>query len=132
MVDVEKSCLSYKGTCHVILLAKLHDMYLYKTTTFPHQPLRSISKVAVLHRFYCNSWTIGFAICRFSLTETMPRPKIWKYGNHCRSSTIWDTLIKFCIHINVDKRSSQRNCQCHFLLTGQHLGQNCDSKWKWP
>ena len=48
-----KGCLSYKGTCHVILLAKLHDMYLYKTTTFPHQPLRSISKVAVLHRFYC-------------------------------------------------------------------------------
>ena len=48
-----KSCLSYKGTCHVILLAKLHDMYLYKTTIFPHQPLRSISKVAVLHRFYC-------------------------------------------------------------------------------
>ena len=57
-----KSCLSYKGTCHVILLAKLHDMYLYKTTTFSHQPLRSISKVAVLHRFYCihNSatWTL--------------------------------------------------------------------------
>ena len=48
-----KSCLSYKGTCHVILLAKLHDMYLYKTITFPHQPLKSISKVAVLHRFYC-------------------------------------------------------------------------------
>ena len=48
-----KSCLSYKGTCHVILLEKLHDMYLYKTTTFSHQQLRSISKVAVLHRFYC-------------------------------------------------------------------------------
>ena len=45
--------LSYKGTCHVILLAKLHDMYLYKTTTFPHQPLRSVSKVSVLHRFFC-------------------------------------------------------------------------------
>ena len=27
---VGKSCLSYKGTCHVILLAKLYDMYLYK------------------------------------------------------------------------------------------------------
>ena len=54
-----KSCLSYKGTCHVILLAKLHDMYLYKTTTFPHQPLKSISKVAVLHRFYCTSqWNL--------------------------------------------------------------------------
>ena len=43
---------SYKGTGHVILLAKLHDMYLYKTTTFPHQSLRSISKVAVLYRLY--------------------------------------------------------------------------------
>ena len=30
--------LSYKGTCHVILLAILHDMYLYMTATFPHQP----------------------------------------------------------------------------------------------
>ena len=37
MVVVER-WLSYKGTCHVILLAKLHDMYLYKTATFPHQP----------------------------------------------------------------------------------------------
>ena len=48
-----KSCRSYKGTYHVILFAKLHDVYLYKTTIFPHQPLRSISKVALLHRFYC-------------------------------------------------------------------------------
>ena len=31
-------------------------MYLYKTTTFPHQALRSVSKVAVLHRFYCTSY----------------------------------------------------------------------------
>ena len=30
VVDVER-WLSYKVTCHVILLAKLHDMYLYKT-----------------------------------------------------------------------------------------------------
>ena len=28
-------------------------MYLYKTSTFPHQPLKSVSKVAFLHRFYC-------------------------------------------------------------------------------
>ena len=42
MVDVER-WLSYKGTCHVILLAKLHDMYLYVTgekmeiTFFPNR-----------------------------------------------------------------------------------------------
>ena len=48
--------LSYKGTCHVILLAKLHDMYLYKTDNFFHikHYLKSVSKVALLHRFYCS------------------------------------------------------------------------------
>ena len=38
LVVVVEKWLSYKGTCHVILLTKLHDMYLYKTATFPHQP----------------------------------------------------------------------------------------------
>ena len=59
MVDV-KRWLSYKGTCHVILQAKLHDMYLYKTDNFFHinRYLKSVSKVAVLHRFYCNQNTI--------------------------------------------------------------------------
>ena len=33
VVSVER-WLSYKGTCHVILLAKLHNMYLYKTDAF--------------------------------------------------------------------------------------------------
>ena len=49
-----KRWLSYKGTCHVILL-KLHDMYLYKTDNFFHinHYLKSVSKVALLHRFYC-------------------------------------------------------------------------------
>ena len=49
-----KWCLSYKSTCHVILQAKLHDMYLYKTATFLHQSIKSISKVAFLHRFHCS------------------------------------------------------------------------------
>ena len=53
VVDVER--LSYKGTCHVILLAKLHDMYLYKTDNFFHinNCLKSVWKVALLHRFHC-------------------------------------------------------------------------------
>ena len=57
VVDVER-WLSYKGTCHVILLAKLHDMYLYETDNFFHfnRYLKSVSKVALLHRFYCMSF----------------------------------------------------------------------------
>ena len=59
MVDVER-WLSYKGTCHVILLAKLHDMYLYKTDNFNHinHDLKSIPKVALLHRFYCTQMEV--------------------------------------------------------------------------
>ena len=30
--------------------------YLYKTATFPHQPLKSVSKVSFLHRFHCTIW----------------------------------------------------------------------------
>ena len=54
--------LSYKGTCHVILVAKLHDMYLYKTDNFFHinHYLKSVSKVAHLHRFYCIVFTYAF------------------------------------------------------------------------
>ena len=54
VIDMER-WLSYKGTCHVILLAKLHDMYLYKTDNFfdINHYLKSVSKVAVLHRLYC-------------------------------------------------------------------------------
>ena len=57
LVVDEERWLSYKGTCHVILLAKLHDMYLCKTDNFFHiyHYLKSVSKVALLHRFYCIS-----------------------------------------------------------------------------
>ena len=57
-------------------------MYLYKTTTFPHQPLRSISKVTVLHRFYCTHIVLIFtpnvpkyAWCN---TELTPESVIFK------------------------------------------------------
>ena len=54
LVDVER-WLPYKGTYHVILLAKLHDMYLCKTDNFFHinHYLKSVSKVALLHKFHC-------------------------------------------------------------------------------
>ena len=56
VVDVER-WLSYKGTYHVILQAKLHDMYVYKIDNFFHinHYLKSVSKVALLQRFYCTT-----------------------------------------------------------------------------
>ena len=69
VVDVER-WLSYKGTCHVILLAKLHDMYLYKTDNFFHikHYLKSVSKVALLHRFNC-TWLNAGAVRRNILAK---------------------------------------------------------------
>ena len=63
VVDVER-WWSYKGTCHVILLAKLHDMYLYKTDNLFHinHYLQSVLKVALLHRFYCTYNWVGLII----------------------------------------------------------------------
>ena len=52
-------------------------MYLYKTTIFPHQPLRSISKVAVLHRFDCNH-TAGYSIYyKTACTTSEDQPTYW-------------------------------------------------------
>ena len=47
-------------------------MYLYKTTTFPHQPLKSISKVAVLHRFYCTDNSLLFSLYAVGSHEKPP------------------------------------------------------------
>ena len=55
VADVER-WLSYKGTCHVILLAKLPGMYLYKTDNFIHinHYFKSVWKAALLHKFHCS------------------------------------------------------------------------------
>ena len=49
-------------------LAKLHDMYLYKTAIFPHQPLKSVLKVAFLQ--VSTIETISFTSALFVITTT--------------------------------------------------------------
>ena len=118
-----KSCLSYKGTCHVILLAKLHDMYLYKTTTFPHQPLRSISKVAVLHRFYCISSPVSQRL-RWSKKST--NSHIWQ--RRCRSASALAQSFVACFQTQRDYAEISTNRQgsdLHGCTDGFHLA-------KWP
>ena len=65
-------------------------MYLYKTTTFPHQPLRSISKVAVLHRFY---WSKESA-----LFTTHPAV-LGTYGKESRH-LVYNTEVEMSMHIH--------------------------------
>ena len=59
-------------------------MYLYKTATFPHQPLMSISKVALLHRFYC-IWNL-LTRHKYKILNGMPWriEMFWNIGKHTR------------------------------------------------
>ena len=88
VVDVEK-WLSYKGTCHVILLAKLHDMYLYKTHNFFHinHFLKPVSKVTLLHRFYCN-WIVKNAPINSKLNHSSRSWSIFPSANHSLTQSL--------------------------------------------
>ena len=44
----------------------------------------------------------------FSLVETLPRSKFWKSDNGAISWTEWNIVMKFCIHIDIDKMYSIR------------------------
>ena len=101
VVDVER-LLSYKGTCHVILLAKLHDMYLYKTDNFFHinNCLKSVWKVALLHRFYCTVFTKYWdKACKL---QTQIR--------HCSMWYVFDQDLLFATHPTVFDTSTGPGC----------------------
>ena len=74
-------------------------MYLYKTTTFPHQPLRSISKVAVLHRFYC--------ICRTASCNAIAGDRIGTNASIAISWFLSDVDNNYHIAIRVFDKPSQ-------------------------
>ena len=64
--------------------------------------------------------------CYLSLTKTKLKQKMWKYGNRLRSLTIQDILIKFCIHINIDKIQTKKLPKATFLCSAaSHLGLHC-------
>ena len=65
MVDMER-WLSYKGTCHVILLADRHIFHI-------NYCLKSVSKVALLHRFHCCVFIFFVLTCLRSLTSVLVR-----------------------------------------------------------
>ena len=44
----------------------------------------------------------------FSLVEALPSSKFWKSDNGAISWTEWNILMKFCIHIDIDKMYPMR------------------------
>ena len=77
-------------------VSKITWHVFYKTTTFLHQSLKSISKVAVLHRFYCIH---TFAEGRQNNFKSVTSPM-----NVCQLPMLWQpvqTLGLYCLHKSI-------------------------------
>ena len=55
-------------------------------------------------------WRLAQEIAKwhFSLVEALPSSKFWKSDNGAVSWTEWNSVMKFCIHIDIDKMYPMR------------------------
>ena len=128
--------LSYKGTCQVILLAKLHDMYFYKTDNFFHinHYLKSVSKVALLHRFYCNRRL--FTICRQRMSWSTCSSEQSEQYLHC---SIYPTvcitktrLFKYIENFTTNNENFQMKNSGSIHISAQNVdcGYSLEPPWR--
>ena len=86
----------------------------------------------------------------FSLVEALPSSKLWKSDNGTISWTEWNMVMKFCIHIDIDKMYPMRlsndiwdwlsfcwgsNSEKSETIAKWHLSsteRQILKKWKWP
>ena len=89
----------------------------------------------------------------FSLVEALPSSKFWKSDNGAISWTEWNIVMKFCIHIDIDKMypmklsndiwdwlsscrgsNSEKNetCKMTFIIGRGFAERQIMKKWKWP
>ena len=52
----------------------------------------------------------------FSLVEALPNSKFWTSDNGAISWTEWNIVMKFCIHIDIDKMYTQEIAKWHLRL----------------
>ena len=65
----------------------------------------------------------------FSLDEGLPSSKFWKSDNGAFSWTEWNIVVKFCIHIDIDKMYPMKlsNDICDWLSFCR--GSNSEKRW---
>ena len=63
----------------------------------------------LLHKhWYWQDLAQEIAKLHFSLVEALPSSKFWKSDNDTISWTEWNIVMKFCIHIDIDKMYPMR------------------------
>ena len=65
----------------------------------------------------------------FSLVEALPSSKFWKSDNGAISWTEWNIVMKFCIHIDIDKMYPMRLSNDTWDWMSFCRGSNSEKKW---
>ena len=68
----------------------------------------------------------------FSLVEALPSSKFWKSYNGAISWTEWNIVMKFCIHIDINKMLPVRLSNAIWDRSRLCRGSNSKKKWNWP
>ena len=109
----------------------------------------------LLHKhWYWQDLAQKIAKWHFSLVEALPSSKFWKSDNGAISWTEWNIMMKFCIHIDIDKMYPMRlsndiwdwlsfcrgsnsekkwdYCKMTFIIGRGFAERQILKKWKWP
>ena len=68
----------------------------------------------------------------FSSVEALPSSKFWKSENGPISWTEWNIVMKFCIHIDIDKMQPMRFSNDIWDWSRFCRGSNSEKQWSWP
>ena len=68
---------------------------------------------------------------QFSLVEALPSSKFWKSDYEAFSWTKWNIVMKFCIHIDIDKMYPMRLSNDTWYWLSFCRGLNSEKKWNY-
>ena len=105
-----------RGFAERQILKKWKSPYLLNWVEYFYKLLRK--------HWYWQDLAKEIAKWHFSMVEVLPSSKFWKGDNGAISWTEWNSVMKFCIHINIVKmyhmRLSNDIWDCEFFCRGSN------------
>ena len=130
-----------RGFAEHQILKKWKWPYLLNWVEYFAKPLRK--------HWYWQDLAKEIAKWHFSSIEALPSSKFWKSDNDAISWTEWNIVMKFCVHIDIDKMYSIRMssdiwdwprfkfwkkgdfCNMTFIIGWGFAERQILKKWKW-
>ena len=82
--------------------------------------------------WYWQDLAQGIAKWHLSSIEALPSAKFWKSENGPISRTMKNIVLKFCLHIDIDKMYPMRLSNDIWDRSRFSRGSNSEKKWNWP